>query len=270
MRGDTMGGLVVAVGKAVSGYHKRTVDRTEYERMHAVEDRMWWYRGLRALVVQEMARALAPRSLAGPVLDAGCGTGGMLAKLGTAVAGNPTFGLEYDAIAAAFAAAKARRPVAAGSVTEMPLADGALGGYLSLDVLSHGGVEPDLALREAHRCLRPGAIALFNLPAYGWLLSAHDRRVHNVRRFTRGQARTLLAGHGFKVLKASYWNTLLFPLMLLHRVTERDDAESDVRDFPRWLDALFSAALAVERTVIGWGLSLPFGGSLLIVARRDG
>ena len=48
-----------------------------------------------------------------------------------------------------------------------------------------------------------------------------------------------------------------------------DDAESDVRDFPRWLDALFSAALAIERTVIGWGLSLPFGGSLLIVARRD-
>ena len=115
--------------------------------MHAVEDRMWWYRGLRALVVQEMARALAPRSLAGPVLDAGC---------------------------------------------------------------------------------------------------------------------------GFTVLKASYWNTLLFPLMLLHRVTERRDAPSDVRDFPRWLDAIFSAALAIERAAIGAGLSLPFGGSLLIVAARDG
>jgi hypothetical protein len=63
---------------------------------------------------------------------------------------------------------------------------------------------------------------------------------------------------------------LLFPLMLLHRVTERDDAPSDVRDFPRWLDALFSAALAIERAVIGMGLSLPFGGSLLIVAARDG
>ena len=28
------------------------MERVEYERMHAVEDRMWWYRGLRALVVQ--------------------------------------------------------------------------------------------------------------------------------------------------------------------------------------------------------------------------
>ena len=231
---------------------------------------MWWYRGLRALVVQEMARALAPRSLSGPVLDAGCGTGGMLAKLGPVVAGHPTLGLEFDAVAAALAGLKSDRPVACGSVNEMPLGAAALAGYVSLDVLCHGGVEPERAAQEARRCLEPGAVALFNLPAYGWLLSAHDRRVHNVRRFSRRQARALLAGCGFTVLKASYWNTLLFPLMLLHRVTERRDAPSDVRDFPRWLDAIFSAALAIERAAIGAGLSLPFGGSLLIVAARDG
>jgi len=246
------------------------VERAEYERMHAVEDRMWWYRGLRALVVQELARVLKRCEGAGPVLDAGCGTGGMLARLGPSIAGRPTIGLEYDAIAAAMAGSKSGRPVASGSVNEMPLGDGTLAGYVSLDVLCHGGVDLERAVKEARRCLKPGAIALFNLPAYGWMLSTHDRRVHNVRRFTRGQARALLAGHGFKILKATYWNTLLFPLMLLHRLTERDDADSDVRDFPRWLDALFSAALAVERTVIGAGVPLPFGGSLLVVAARDG
>ncbi len=238
--------------------------------MHAVEDRMWWYRGLRNLVTQELARALQHRSQTGPVLDAGCGTGGMLARFGASVAGHPTIGLEFDGLAAAMACDKSGRPVASGSVNEMPFQSGVFAGYVSLDVLCHGGVEPGTALKEAHRCLRSGAIALFNLPAYGWMLSTHDRRVHNVRRFTRGQARVLLAGHGFTVLKASYWNTLLFPLMLLHRLTERDDAASDVRDFPRWLDALFSAALTVERTVIGAGLRLPFGGSLLVVAARDG
>jgi SAM-dependent methyltransferase len=246
------------------------LERAEYERMHEVEDRMWWYRGLRALTAELLARALARSKAAGPVLDAGCGTGGMLLKLGPAVAGNPTFGLEYDVVAASFAAAKAGRPVAAGSVTEMPLRDRVLGGYISLDVLSHGGVEPALALKEAHRCLRPGAIAIFNLPAYGWLLSAHDRRVHNVRRFTGGQARALLAGSGFRVLRASYWNTLLFPLMLIHRLLERADAESDVRDYPPWLDALFSTALAIERAAIRAGISLPFGGSLILVVARDG
>lgn len=270
---------MAAVGKASGRYHKQdaerhscraeTVEQAEYERMHAVEDRMWWYRGLRALVADLLARSLK-EAPAGPVLDAGCGTGGMLFKLGAEIAGHPTCGLDYDGRAAAFAKAKAGRPVASGSVNEMPFVDGALAGYVSLDVLCHGGVEPARALQEAHRCLRPGAIAIFNLPAYEWLLSAHDRRVHNARRFTAGQARRLLSRHGFRILRCSYWNTLLFPLMLIHRLLEREDAESDVRDYPAWLDRFFSGVLALERRMIAAGMNLPFGGSIVIVARRDG
>lgn len=245
------------------------MERAEYEHMHAVEDRMWWYRGLRRLVADQLTRALTGTKTGGPVLDAGCGTGGMLRVLGPAIAGRPTIGLEYDPVAAGMASAKADRPVACGSVNEMPIGDGALGAYVSLDVLCHANVESARALKEAHRCLGPGAIALFNLPAYPWMLSAHDRRVHNARRFTRGEARALIAAQGFRVIRASYWNTLLFPLMLIHRLVERADAKSDVRDYPRWLDAIFSTALAIERAAIGAGLSLPFGGSLMIVAVRD-
>mgnify|MGYP001344383912 CR=1 FL=1 len=245
------------------------MERAEYEHMHAVEDRMWWYRGLRRLAADQLARALSRTNARGPVLDAGCGTGGMLRVLGPAVDGRPTVGLEYDPVAAGMAKAKADRPVVSGSVDEMPLGNETLGGYVSLDVLCHANVEPERALKEAHRCLGPGAIAIFNLPAYSWMLSAHDRRVHNARRFTRGEARALIAAPGFRILRASYWNTLLFPLMLIHRLVERGDAESDVRDYPRWLDAIFSTALAIERAAIGAGLSLPFGGSLMIVAVRD-
>ena len=246
------------------------MERAEYLRMQAVEDRMWWFRGLRALSADLLARTLAHSPARGPVLDAGCGTGGMLASLGSAVAGRTTLGVEFDRDAAAIARSKAGCPIVAGSVAELPLGDATLGGYLSLDVLCHGGVEPEAALAEAHRCLAPGSIALFNLPAYPWLLSAHDRRVHNVRRFTRGPARALLARHGFRVVRSTYWNMLLFPLMLLHRLTERDDAPSDVRLFPGWLDRLFSGALWLERAAISAGLNLPCGGSLMIVAERDG
>lgn len=245
------------------------MERAEYEHMHAVEDRMWWYRGLRRLVADQLGRALSRTKAGGPVLDAGCGTGGMLRVLGPAVAGRPTVGLEYDPLAAGLAKVKAGRPVLSGSVNEMPIGGGALGAYVSLDVLCHANVDPARALKEAYRCLGPGGIAIFNLPAYSWMLSAHDRRVHNARRFTRGEARALVAVPGFRILRASYWNTLLFPLMVIHRLVERGDAESDVRDYPRWLDAIFSTALAIERAAIGAGLSLPFGGSLMIVAVRD-
>lgn len=246
------------------------MERAEYERMHAVEDRMWWYRGLRRLVAGQLTQALSGTAAAGPVLDAGCGTGGMLRVLGATVAGRPTFGLDYDAVAAALAAGKARRPTVSGSVNEMPLQSGSLSAYVSLDVLCHDQVEPEQALAEAYRCLQPGGIAVFNLPAYAWMFSAHDRRTHNARRFSRQAARALLTSQGFRVIRASYWNTLLFPLMLLHRLIERNDAESDVHEYPRWLDTIFSTALAIERSAISAGLNLPFGGSLLVVATRTG
>jgi SAM-dependent methyltransferase len=245
------------------------LERAEYELMHAVEDRMWWYRGLRTLVAGQLAHALTSTSAGGPILDAGCGTGGMLRVLGASVVGRSSLGLDFNPIAAGMARAKAGRPIVSGSVNEMPIGDGTLGGYLSLDVLCHAGVDPEKALSEARRCLQPGAVAVLNLPAYAWMFSAHDRRTQNARRFTRGEARELLARHGFRTLRASYWNTFLFPLMLLHRLVERDDAKSDVREYPRWQDALFSAALAIERAVIASGISLPFGGSLLVVAIRE-
>lgn len=246
------------------------MERIEYERMHAVEDRMWWYRGLRALVADLLVAVLDRSVPNGVALDAGCGTGGMLARLGPEVGGHPTVGLEYDGEAATLAADKTGRPVAVGSVTQMPLGDAGLAVYLSLDVLCHADVGPAAALDEARRCLAPGGVAVFNLPAYSWMLSAHDRRVHNARRFTLGQARRLLVARGFSVVTSTYWNTLLFPLMLLHRLFERKDAESDVRDFPPWQDRVFSVALAIERRLIRAGLSLPFGGSMILVARHDG
>jgi hypothetical protein len=84
---------------------------------------------------------------------------------------------------------------------------------ISADVLCHANVDPALALGEAHRCLSPGGLLVLNLPAYRWMLSYHDERVRNVRRFTRRGALRLIEDAGFSPLYATYWNTLLFPLM---------------------------------------------------------
>lgn len=246
------------------------MERAEYERMHRLEDRMWWYRAVHANLIAAWRRQGGGGGEAGPVLDAGCGTGGFLRRLAEAAPGTRRIGLDFDPEACRLARAKSASPVAVGTVNGLPFADRSLSAIFSVDVLCHRNVEPAAALGEAYRCLKPGGLLVVNLPAYGWMLSAHDERVHNVRRFTRTQARALLAAAGFRVARAGYWNALLFPLMLLRRLVFKPRAaESDVIDYAPAVDRLFGWATAVERALLGAGLAFPFGGSVLAVAVKD-
>ena len=167
------------------------MEAAEYALMDSVEARMWWYRALHVRLVD----ALAP--VRGRVLDAGCGTGGFLTILGQRRPDLERVGLEWAATAAARAATKAQAPVARGSVNAMPFGGGLFHAVVLADVLCHGAVDPDLALAEARRVLRPGGRLIVNMPAYAWLLSAHDTRVHNTRRMTAGQTGAMLHAAGF-------------------------------------------------------------------------
>src|SRR6478672_8830430 len=51
------------------------MEPAEYDRMDAAESSMWWYRALHRRLIAALADA------GGAVLDAGCGTGGLLAHL---------------------------------------------------------------------------------------------------------------------------------------------------------------------------------------------
>lgn len=240
------------------------MERGEYERLSAVEARMWWFRGLHANLLLAWQR-VAPDRNKPVLLDAGCGTGGFLARLAAAVPGATLIGLDLDAGAAATARAKSGRPVCVGSVDALPFADESLDGIFNVDVLCHRGVKQQEALTGFRRCLRPGGILVLNLPAYRWLLSGHDRAVDNVRRYGRKEVRQMLAALGFAGIRACYWNSLLFPLMVLRRLT-RAAAQSDVALLPAPIEAIFRGVVALEAAMSRAGLRLPFGGSVLAVA----
>jgi len=243
------------------------MDPAEYDLMDAAEERMWWYRAAHARLID----ALAERPGAdGPLLDAGCGTGGFLARLATAFPARPLFGLEYNPVAAARAARKSGAAVCAGTVNALPFPDATFGAVVSVDVLCHMAVQEAAALAECRRVLRPGGTLLLNLPAYDWLKSAHDARVHTARRYTAGGITRTLQAAGFVDVSARYWNSLLLPLMVVQRkLLVRDPGgPSDVGRFHPLLDAAFHAATRLERALARTGLRYPAGGSVLVLATR--
>jgi SAM-dependent methyltransferase len=256
----------------------------EYRKLAEVEDRMWYFGALHGHIEHELVRAF--RDGPASVLDAGCGTGGMIARLAPRhLAWNWT-ALDVSELAVSYAQQRLAQPaigvsaneklgkaplaaVHLGSVTALPFADNSFDAIVSADVLYH--VDDDgAALREFLRVLRPGGLAVLNVPAYQWLWSYHDVAVHSRRRYSRPDVVRKLRASGFTSVRATYWNTILFPLMVVRRkLMAAPSAGSDVHVYPAPVEAAFGVAMAFERRWLRVLGALPFGGSVFAVGRKN-
>jgi SAM-dependent methyltransferase len=243
------------------------VEPEEYDRIHAHERVHFWYRGLHALFAGALARSLpgGPRRL----LDAGCGTGGLLESLGRRFPDALRVGFDLAPAALRHAATRARVPLACASIERVPFRDGEFDAVVSADVLYHRAVVDDgAALRELARVTRPGGVVLLNLPAHPELRGAHDAIIHTVRRYSRVDVERLAARSGLAVERLCWFNSTFFPLARWRRRRSAGGAaRSDVALPPGPVNAILSAWLRAEAW---WTLRLPtpVGLSLFAILRR--
>lgn len=239
----------------------------EYRKMADVEDVMWYYRALHRNV------AMALHGVAGPgaeVLDAGCGTGGLMRHLAVTEPGWRLQGLDFSPLACELARERAGVPVTLGSVTALPFGAAEFDAIVSCDVVCQVE-EPGRALAEFRRVLRPGGAVVLTMPAYRWMYSYHDRQVGNLRRYSRGELLGLLRAGGLRPVWSGYWNMLPFPLAVLRRkVFPAPEGQSDVRLYPAAVEGTFDAMMRLEHRWLAAGSPLPFGSSVIAVARTAG
>ncbi|MPZ15815.1 MAG: methyltransferase domain-containing protein [Chloroflexi bacterium] len=241
------------------------MDREQYAIMFEVEQKHWWYRGMRRNACALLRRFLTPgRTYA--ILDAGCGTGGTTLDLREFGA---VTGIDMSEDALSFARRRCVGRLVRGSIEQLPISDGVFDVVTSFDVLYHRAVGDERrALEEFRRVLRPGGVVLVRDPAFNWLRGAHDVGIHTMRRFTVGGLAARMHDVGFEIVYASYANMLLFPLAVAKRSAERflTSSPTDLSVPPKLVNVVFEAALSLERPLARW-LRLPVGLSEVVLGR---
>ncbi len=235
-----------------------------YVAVHVEEDRRhWWFRGRLAVIVA-VVRRLVPAAGA-RLLELGCGSGNVLEALSPF---GKTVGMETEPVLVA-AARRAGLDVRHGALPgDLPVESGWADVVLLLDVLEHLDDE-GAALATARRALRGGGRLVVTVPAYAWLWGPHDVVLGHRRRYTRGRLAEVVAGAGFTVERCSYFNTVLFPALAAVRLVKRlvGDRRHDLVRPPEPLNELLARGFSLEAAIVP-RISLPFGASLLLVARR--
>ena len=241
----------------------------EIDTMRSVEDDLWWYRALRRHVVESIA---APHPTF-RLLDAGCGTGGMLAHVRARFREAALTAMDFGERALELTGQRRLgAELVQGSTDQLPFGDAEFDVVLSLDVIVLHGIDDAKAIREMYRVLRPGGQLIMNVAAFDSLRGIHDAATNMARRYTRPRLAHLMAKAGFRVERMTYWNMSLMPAVAAVRWASRGRAQQpDVRSDlkPMWppLNAAL-AAIAHAEFAISRSIALPFGTSLFTVARK--
>ena len=237
-----------------------------YALMATLEANHWWFAARRAIAENIIRQLRLPPDA--KILDAGCGTGGNLAMLSRY---GQVHAMELDDQARQMANAKGIAEVLSGRLPdEVPYQQEQFDLIALLDVLEH--VEDDRnTLGVLGSLLKPGGYLLISVPAFPFLWSTHDEVHHHKRRYFLGELKGKLENAGLEIRYASYFNTVLFPLIFgarqLGKLRANKRESGDLIMPHPFINRLLFAIFSSERFVLGrW--PLPFGVSAMAIARR--
>jgi len=239
----------------------------EYLKQAELEDNLGRVRSLHRHLERELLLVL-PSDKPVRLLDAGCGTGGLMVRLGDRHPAWDWTGLDASSVACAQARQRTGGDIREASVTALPFPAASFEAVVSADVLCQ--VEkPELAVAEFFRVLKPGGLLVLNLPAYPWLWSEHDEQMGHLRRFTQRGTAGLLVQAGFHGVQLTHWNALTLPLVWLKRkVFSSRRPSNEGRRYAWPVEYSWRALMAVEHAWLHTGGRWRWGVDLIAVGHK--
>jgi ubiquinone/menaquinone biosynthesis C-methylase UbiE len=271
-----------------TGEAPRIFAREYYERMRDLEERHWWAIGMRQIA----GRLLDPTLRNGRpvrVLDAGCGTGGMLAWLQDRVDARRLVGIDVSEHALRLSRERGLRRLTQASITRLPFPSGSFDVVVCLDVIQHlpRDGSDEAALRECHRVLSPGGLVYLrtNVAPAKEAPRQDDptqatSSASDFHQYTRQELTAVVLAAGFAIEKMTYANMLpSLATTWMRRLDPRHRPDpSDrlgqyrgltMRVPPPWLNLPLRIVMYGEASLLAARTNgLPLGHSLICLAQK--
>lgn len=247
-----------------------------YKTYFAIEKDHWLMKVRRKIVIDQLdkyAHALKtpPGSAPKKILDFGSGSGFLVNELQKKGIG--AYGVDNSGEAIAYGTSLGIKNLSVlANKSPLPFADGYFDCVLAMDVLEHLP-EEQYVLSELKRVLKKDGVLVVTVPAYMFLWGRQDEVSQHFRRYTMGRIIEVIRRSGdLEMIKRSYFNTFLFPLVALVRmgswICNHKGKGSDFEMNNKLLNTLFFAIFELERRILRV-LNYPFGVSILLVLKKN-
>lgn len=241
------------------------MDKNAFEEMKLTQDSHWWFKGKRAIIEKLLIYLNLPSNAR--ILEIGCGTGSnlnLLSKFGTVTA------LEVDDDARRYASELSGMSVLPGWLPDglNSVKDRKFDLICMFDVLEHveKDVEGLIKIKDILADSQNKGKLIMTVPSYQWLYSEHDKKLSHFRRYSKKELKLKLREAGYRVNVIRYMNTLLFPLMLLARLTSLVSGGKDYGATTpnNTINKILFNIFLIEKILIP-KVPMPYGGSIYAI-----
>ena len=256
-------------GSAGKDYPER-----DFELLRSIEDGHFWFES-RNLVLEHLVRKfLLGDGSAKTFLEIGCGTGFVLRMLAK-MENLRVAGAEIHLTGARLAAGRVEGAAEVVQLDALRMTfETAFDAVGVFDVIEHLDEDVEV-LRRIGDALKPGGFCFVSVPQHARLWSPQDDMAGHKRRYSRKMLLQRLKEADLETVYITSFCFAVMPLFIVSRLRKqrlsRAEAEehlmSEVTLSPR-INRMLKAMLQIDLMCIRSGLSLPWGGSLVAVARR--